>query len=39
MSKHIFELTNQLTSKPSVTSDPETTSPVKEIAPKNGGCI
>jgi hypothetical protein len=34
MSKHILELHNQLTSKPAVKSDPETTSPIKEIAPK-----
>ena len=34
MSKHIIELYNQLISKPAVTSDPETTLPIKEIAPK-----
>jgi hypothetical protein len=39
MSKHIIELYNQLTSKPAVTSDPETTLPIKEIAPKKEGTM
>ena len=39
MSKHIIELYNQLISKPAVTSDPETTLPIKEIAPKKDGTM
>ena len=39
MSKHIIELYNQLISKPAVTSDPETTLPIKEIAPKKEGTM
>jgi hypothetical protein len=34
MSKHIINLTTQLTSKPAAKPEPETTSPKKEISPK-----
>ncbi len=39
MSKHIIELYNQLISNSAVTSDPETTLPIKEIAPKKEGTM
>ncbi len=39
MSKHILEHYNHLTYKPAVKSDLETTSPIKEIAPKKEGTM